>query len=118
MCGGIEATQFSAPLEVLDSIILHSRPDAWRWELDSTRVFFSVQSVRCHINDFRLSVGNFITRWNRFITIKVDVFMWWVLLDQIPMKSNVDLRGIDLDTVLCPMCGLETEDNSHLFFKC
>lgn len=81
------------------------------------RDFFPMKSVGCHIDDICLPVGNSITRWNRLIPIKINVFIWQVLLDRIPMRSNLDLIGVDLDNVLCPIYGANREDTSHFFFQ-
>nr|GEV32733.1 RNA-directed DNA polymerase, eukaryota, reverse transcriptase zinc-binding domain protein [Tanacetum cinerariifolium] len=58
------------------------------------------------------------TRWNRFIPIKINISTWRVLNERLPTRYNLDMRGIDLHTVRCPICddGIETE--FHLFGQC
>ena len=39
-------------------------------------------------------------------------------IDKLPTRVNLDARGIDIPSVLCPICGECTESASHLFFEC
>ena len=62
--------------------------------------------------------GTPATRWNRLIPIKINISSWRVLNERLPTRYNLDMRGIDLHTVRCPICddGIETE--FHLFGQC
>lgn len=42
---------------------------------------FSVKSARRHIDGIRLSAGDRSIRWNMYVPITIDVFLWRVLLD-------------------------------------
>ncbi|GKE91885.1 RNA-directed DNA polymerase, eukaryota, reverse transcriptase zinc-binding domain protein [Tanacetum coccineum] len=57
------------------------------------------------------------TRWNRFIPVKINISTWRVLNERLPTRYNLDMRGIDLHTVRCPICddGIE---KFHLFGQC
>ncbi|GJT64249.1 RNA-directed DNA polymerase, eukaryota [Tanacetum coccineum] len=39
-------------------------------------------------------------------------------LDRLPTRSNLARRGIVMDSDLCPVCGLVTEDITHVLFRC
>ncbi|GKC75504.1 RNA-directed DNA polymerase, eukaryota [Tanacetum coccineum] len=79
---------------------------------------FSVKSARNHIDDILLpSVGS-ITRWIHAVQIKINVFAWKVCLDILPTRFNLSLRGLDIPSILCPVCHLAGESSSHLFFSC
>lgn len=39
-----------------------------------------------------------------------------LLLDRLPLRTNLVERGTELDSVLCPICQLERENNIHLVF--
>ncbi|GJZ99593.1 RNA-directed DNA polymerase, eukaryota [Tanacetum coccineum] len=39
-------------------------------------------------------------------------------LDRLPTRSNLACRGIVMDSVLCPICGSDTETISHILFRC
>nr|GEZ37435.1 RNA-directed DNA polymerase, eukaryota, reverse transcriptase zinc-binding domain protein [Tanacetum cinerariifolium] len=79
---------------------------------------FSVTSANTLIDDsFLPSVGN-ETRWVNFIPIKINVFAWKVCLDKLPTRFNLSLHGLDIPSILCPICHSAGESSSHLFFSC
>ncbi|GKD15206.1 RNA-directed DNA polymerase, eukaryota, reverse transcriptase zinc-binding domain protein [Tanacetum coccineum] len=43
---------------------------------------------------------------------------WKVRLDCLPTRLNISRRGIDIDSILCPICGNAVESSRHLFFEC
>ncbi|GJY95555.1 RNA-directed DNA polymerase, eukaryota, reverse transcriptase zinc-binding domain protein [Tanacetum coccineum] len=49
------------------------------------------------------------TCWNRSIPIKVNVFLWRVMLNKLPTRVNLDRRGIDVDSLICPICHEDVE---------
>ncbi|GKF61568.1 RNA-directed DNA polymerase, eukaryota, reverse transcriptase zinc-binding domain protein, partial [Tanacetum coccineum] len=38
-------------------------------------------------------------------------------LDKLPSMVNMERKGIDIDSLLCPMCGDHVENVDHLFFS-
>ncbi|GLT47053.1 hypothetical protein SLA2020_207750 [Shorea laevis] len=57
--------------------------------------------------------------WNQYVPSKVSVFIWRLLLNRLPSKDNLILRGVkDLSNSNCVLCGAEMEDINHLFAKC
>ncbi|GKA12764.1 putative RNA-directed DNA polymerase, eukaryota, reverse transcriptase zinc-binding domain protein, partial [Tanacetum coccineum] len=48
----------------------------------------------------------------------VNIFMWRLLLDKLPHRLNLLSRGLDIDSILCPVCSKHVESNSHAFFSC
>lgn len=87
------------------------------WDLDATGVF-SVASARLFIDAKMLMTDTVSTRWNRFIPIKVNVFIWRLALNKIPSRVNLDKRGLDIGSLLCPICSFDVETVNHLFFSC
>ncbi|XP_071727646.1 uncharacterized protein [Rutidosis leptorrhynchoides] len=55
---------------------------------------------------------------NKAIPQKVNIFIWRSLLQRIPVRVELDKRGMDLDSVLCPLCNTETESVSHALLYC
>ncbi|XP_071741380.1 uncharacterized protein [Rutidosis leptorrhynchoides] len=55
---------------------------------------------------------------NNLVPGKVEIFVWRTLKRRITTRTELDDRGIDLDSVRCPLCddGLETID--HALFLC
>lgn len=84
------------------------------WELDPFRTF-SIQYARFHIDDTRLPTGSFVNHQNRWIPIKISIFIWRVLIDHIPTQKNLNRFDMEVESLLCPGC---SEDVSHLFFEC
>ncbi|GKE46109.1 RNA-directed DNA polymerase, eukaryota, reverse transcriptase zinc-binding domain protein, partial [Tanacetum coccineum] len=37
---------------------------------------------------------------------------------RIPTRTNLDRRGIDLDSVRCPLCDEDLESEDHIFVSC
>ncbi|GJW46425.1 RNA-directed DNA polymerase, eukaryota [Tanacetum coccineum] len=58
------------------------------------------------------------TNWCNIIPIKINVMARRLSLDKLPTCLNLDARGIDVPTMLCPICGEHSENISHLFFSC
>ncbi|GJY65325.1 RNA-directed DNA polymerase, eukaryota [Tanacetum coccineum] len=115
--GGIEEEQYLLLVEKVASVILSNSIDRWIWSLASSGEF-SVKSARNHIDDILLpSVGS-VTRWVHAVPIKINVFAWKVCLDFLPTRFNLSLRGLDIPSILCPVCHLAGESSSHLFFSC
>nr|GEU31451.1 RNA-directed DNA polymerase, eukaryota [Tanacetum cinerariifolium] len=56
------------------------------------------------------------TRWIKAVPIKVNVHAWKVKLDGLLTRLNISRRGIDIESILCPMCGKAVESTSHIFF--
>ncbi|GKA66100.1 RNA-directed DNA polymerase, eukaryota, reverse transcriptase zinc-binding domain protein [Tanacetum coccineum] len=115
--GGIEANQFSSLQNLIKDVKLSDHRDTWTWIPDIAKGF-SVASVR-QLIDSCLSVGNpQATRWIQAIPIKVNVFLWRLFLNKLPSRVNLDKKGIDLDSLLCPVCNEDVETVNHLFFSC
>ncbi|GJS69973.1 zinc finger, CCHC-type containing protein [Tanacetum coccineum] len=79
---------------------------------------FTVSAMRKHIESFTLSTDAEKIRWNNLIPIKLNILTWRISLDRIPTRSNLDSRGIDLDSISCPVCNDEIETSQHLLIDC
>ncbi|GJR72697.1 RNA-directed DNA polymerase, eukaryota, reverse transcriptase zinc-binding domain protein [Tanacetum coccineum] len=58
------------------------------------------------------------TRWNRLVPKKVNIFVWRAIKGKLPVRVELDKRGIDLDTILCPCCGDMVESCDHSLILC
>ena len=114
--GGAESNQFADLIQSIQQVTLTSSADAWKWELSSSG--FSVVSTRQYVDDQTLLGSLSSTRWVRCIPIKVNVFIWKLRLGKLPTLVNMDRRGIDVDSLLCPICKENVECVDHLFFLC
>nr|GEW12565.1 RNA-directed DNA polymerase, eukaryota, reverse transcriptase zinc-binding domain protein [Tanacetum cinerariifolium] len=115
--GGAESAQFNSLKETIGNIILTDQHDSWRWSLDVSKGF-SVASVRQLVDSHILVMGNEATRWNRSLPIKVNVFLWRLKLNKLPSRVNLDRIGIEISSLLCPLCLGDFETINHSFFNC
>ncbi|GKC59046.1 RNA-directed DNA polymerase, eukaryota, reverse transcriptase zinc-binding domain protein [Tanacetum coccineum] len=100
----VEILRFDLMLAKVEGTSLVDMRDRWVWSLECSGEF-SVASVRKLIDDNMLSKVAFKTRWIKTVPIKVDVHAWKVKLDYLPTRLNISCRGMDIESILCPMCG-------------
>ncbi|GJU06616.1 RNA-directed DNA polymerase, eukaryota, reverse transcriptase zinc-binding domain protein [Tanacetum coccineum] len=115
--GGVEESQFNSLLSTIRAVSLTDHNDSWLWSLGTSNGF-SVASVHSLIDDNSLDVVSNATRWNRSIPIKVNVFLWRLMLNKLPTKVNLDRKGVDVGSILCPICSEDVESANHIFFSC
>ncbi|GJR40777.1 RNA-directed DNA polymerase, eukaryota [Tanacetum coccineum] len=113
--GGVEQAQFDLMLEKVEGTLLADMRDRWVWSLEGSGEF-SVASVRKLIDDNMLPEVASKTRWIKAMPIKVNVHAWKVKLDCLPTRINISRRGMDIESILCPMCGEAAESSRHIFF--
>nr|GEX52183.1 RNA-directed DNA polymerase, eukaryota, nucleotide-binding alpha-beta plait domain protein [Tanacetum cinerariifolium] len=70
------------------------------------------------IDEHLLLKGDVQTRWVKVVPIKLNVFAWRVCLDKLPTHLNLSLRGVEISSIMCPLCNSSVESASHLFFSC
>ncbi|GKB11683.1 putative RNA-directed DNA polymerase, eukaryota, reverse transcriptase zinc-binding domain protein [Tanacetum coccineum] len=115
--GGAESAQFNSLKDSIGNIILTDQHDSWQWSLDVSKGF-SVASVRQLVDSHILVTGNEATRWNRSLPIKVNVFLWRLKLNKLSSRVNLVRRGIEISSLLCPLCLGDFETVNHSFFNC
>nr|GEW56601.1 putative reverse transcriptase domain-containing protein [Tanacetum cinerariifolium] len=115
--GGIESAQY----EELGNDVAHGElvqmKDRWVWTLSGNGKFY-VKSVRNLIDDYFLSSNLPPTRWVKEIPIKINVFAWKVQKDKLPMRFNLSRVGVDIQSIVCPICEAGVETMDHLLFSC
>ncbi|KAJ9545729.1 hypothetical protein OSB04_025436 [Centaurea solstitialis] len=58
------------------------------------------------------------TVWLKAVPKKVSIFMCRANLGRLSVRVELDRRGVDLNSVLCPRCEREVESVSHALFGC
>lgn len=110
------------------SIPISLRPSrdklCWHWEKDG---FYSVRSAYHLMSNHRenLQPGPSSHRderlwkaiWKAPIPNKIKNFIWRLVKNILPTRSNLQRKGIVLDTS-CPFCHYEIETAEHLFMNC
>ncbi|GJT45843.1 RNA-directed DNA polymerase, eukaryota, reverse transcriptase zinc-binding domain protein [Tanacetum coccineum] len=101
----------------LGQVQLLDGPDSWRWSLDDDGIF-SVHVTRLHIDSCMLPSCSPCTRWSKILPRKVNIFAWRLSLDRLPTRLNLSLRGLDIPSIIFPMCNDVVEAVDHVFFGC
>nr|GEV62280.1 hypothetical protein [Tanacetum cinerariifolium] len=115
--GGIEASQFKVLRLLIEPVVLNSHQDTWTWSLGVLKGY-TVASVRSLIDLHFLGANLNATHWNRSMPVKVNVFMWRAMLNKLPTRVNLDRKGIEVDSLLCPIYHEDVETVNHIFFTC
>ncbi|GJU75838.1 reverse transcriptase domain, reverse transcriptase zinc-binding domain protein [Tanacetum coccineum] len=58
------------------------------------------------------------TTWNNMVPKKVNVFLWRTMIARLLVRMELDKKGIDLDSLLCPCCDNYTETVEHCIISC
>ena len=89
------------------------------WSLDDDGEFTVKELSRMIEEKVQSSVnGGQETRWNKLVPKKVNIFVWRPLRGKLPVRVELDRRGVDLDSVLCPCCNNIVETCAHSLITC
>ncbi|GKD22268.1 DNA helicase, partial [Tanacetum coccineum] len=92
-------------LDTLMGLLQHHCPsptdDRWDFTLHHSNMY-SVSVMRKYIDSRSLLTEGNKTRWNKLVPIKINILAWRLINDRLPTRSNLDSRGIDLHSLLCP----------------
>ncbi|GJT62358.1 RNA-directed DNA polymerase, eukaryota [Tanacetum coccineum] len=115
--GGAEEEQFMNLVSITSHVLLPQTVDRWSWTLKGSGNF-TVSSVRRYIDDEILPKSDVPTRWVKMIPIKSNILAWKISLDRLPTRFNLSARGLEIQSILCPLCNEAVETSSHTFFAC
>ncbi|GJZ55138.1 RNA-directed DNA polymerase, eukaryota [Tanacetum coccineum] len=115
--GGAEADQWDALVNVVQHYALSPQTDRWVWSGDGTGQF-SVSSARQIIDRRTLIVEDVQTRWLKEVPIKVNIFVWKMLLNKLPTRVNLSKRGLEVESLNCCICDNSPESLFHVMFEC
>ncbi|GJU78574.1 reverse transcriptase domain, reverse transcriptase zinc-binding domain protein, partial [Tanacetum coccineum] len=121
--GGIRgrvSKKFDDLLGVLQQVVISNNcKDRWKWSLGGDGDF-KVKDLSSLIKEKILHSdgGGRETLWNKFVPKKVNIFVWRALRGRLPVHVELDRRGVDLDSVLCPCCNNIIETCVHSLITC
>nr|GEY50379.1 hypothetical protein [Tanacetum cinerariifolium] len=115
--GSRNVAGLEALVSKLGHVSLSNRLDAWSWNISDDDNFY-VQATRTHIANGLLPSLSPSTRWFKLLPRKVNVFIWRLILDNLPNRLNLSLRGLEISSITCPSCNIGMESNDHVFFGC
>ncbi|GKF36787.1 RNA-directed DNA polymerase, eukaryota [Tanacetum coccineum] len=101
----------------MEGVSLVDMRDRCVWSLDGSGEF-SVAFVRRVIDDSSLPVVSSKTKWVNVVPIKVNIHAWKVRLDGLPTRLNISKRGMNIESISCPLCDNAVESSSHIFYAC
>nr|GEW16323.1 RNA-directed DNA polymerase, eukaryota [Tanacetum cinerariifolium] len=114
--GGTNANHLSTLFNMLATCSLTDSDDTWTWSLGSPT--FIVKSTRDHINQCTLPDGGFKTRCNRYLSKKINIFIWRALRDRLPTRWNLSRKGIDMESLTCLIFDSSIETTNHTLWFC
>ncbi|PWA63654.1 reverse transcriptase domain, Reverse transcriptase zinc-binding domain protein [Artemisia annua] len=114
---GIEKAQFDDLVNLLVGFKPTDVRDSWTCSLSSLNTY-TVSSMRCAIDSSTLVSTIDKVKWNKTLPIKINIHSWRLRKDRLPTRSNLDARGIDIDSLRCPVCNDAIESTTHLFVEC
>ncbi|XP_071728111.1 uncharacterized protein [Rutidosis leptorrhynchoides] len=95
--------------------------DSWSWNLAGNGLFTTKKLTSIideKILNHELFVHNESFLKNKLVPLKVAIFIWRALKKRIPVRTELDKRGIDLDSVRCPLCDHGVESIEHTLIFC
>nr|GEX95226.1 RNA-directed DNA polymerase, eukaryota, reverse transcriptase zinc-binding domain protein [Tanacetum cinerariifolium] len=91
--------------------------DCWEFTSDASRRF-SVKGMRSLISSSSQTASLLATRWNKVLPLKININTWRVLNGRMATRVNLDRKGIDLNSLRCPICNDDIEIKEHVFVHC
>ncbi|XP_071719380.1 uncharacterized protein [Rutidosis leptorrhynchoides] len=97
----------------------NSSSDSWKWVKENNGKY-TTKSLSKLINTNTFGAGNTAleTIKNNLVPKKVVVFIWKARRRRIPVREELDKRGVDLHSVLCPLCDDVIESVDHTLLEC
>lgn len=96
-----------------------NRRDRWQWSGNEDGDFkVHILAKLVDIACLNGAVPNDETIWNSIVPGKVNIFVWRTLKGRLPVREELDKRGIDLHSLLCPRCNDDIEMVDHMIALC
>ncbi|GJU60235.1 RNA-directed DNA polymerase, eukaryota, reverse transcriptase zinc-binding domain protein [Tanacetum coccineum] len=112
-----EIEEFNNLVSLISNLDLTNNEDSCDCIIDHTRKIL-VKAMRVHITSMSHTMVSQPTRWNRALPSKINMNTWRVSNRRLPKRINLDRRGVELDSVRCPMCDEDLETEDRIFVSC
>ncbi|KAL4575164.1 hypothetical protein LXL04_022006 [Taraxacum kok-saghyz] len=114
---GAEKEEETSMRTMLSNMSLNSSEDKWIIPAAPNGTF-STSWIRGRL-EFQKSAGRTSTNlWQKEVPKKINILMWRITNNRIPVREEFSRMGIDVPCTLCPFCEKEVESISHLWFEC
>ncbi|KAJ9542726.1 hypothetical protein OSB04_029232 [Centaurea solstitialis] len=118
---GRSLTEFNEMLNILSKAKFQKLgSDRWLWNWDH-KGFFTVSKLSFLIQryfTFQSAAVGLKSPWLSSIPLKVNVFLWRLFNNALPLKMVMVNRGVPLASTACVFCDSREEDLQHCFFLC
>ncbi|XP_071713350.1 uncharacterized protein [Rutidosis leptorrhynchoides] len=118
---GRTAAEFVKLVNLIKSISLNfNSPVTWKWVLAGNGCF-TVKRLSQNIDSRMFDISNSstqVTLRNNLVPNKLEIFVWRALRKRIPVRIELDKRGIDLHSVRYPVCDDGLESMEHCLVEC
>ncbi|GJX30645.1 RNA-directed DNA polymerase, eukaryota, reverse transcriptase zinc-binding domain protein [Tanacetum coccineum] len=114
---GREVEELVSMVSLISNLFLSDVEDCWEFTGDASRRF-SVKGMRSLISSSSQTASLPATRWNKVLPLKININTWRVLNGRMATRVNLDRRGIDLNSLRCPICDDDIETEKHIFVHC
>ncbi|XP_071729123.1 uncharacterized protein [Rutidosis leptorrhynchoides] len=96
-----------------------SEGDKWKW-INSSDGILKTKILSSLVDDQILDINDEDkeTMRNNFVPLSLNIFSWRVKRKRIPVRVELDKRGIDMDSVRCPTCNDDIESTDHAMIFC
>ncbi|XP_071699289.1 uncharacterized protein [Rutidosis leptorrhynchoides] len=93
-----------------------SDSDRWIWKFGT----YSTCAFVSHLTELAASSSPITdpTITNSLIPQKIGIFIWRAKQNKLPVRTELDKRGIDLDLTRCPVCDDDQETLQHALLAC
>ncbi|XP_071715283.1 uncharacterized protein [Rutidosis leptorrhynchoides] len=93
--------------------------DSWAWKYQYNGIYTSCSLVKL-INDVSTDGRNTSdpTVLNPLLPQKLSIFIWRAIKNKLPVRTELDKRGIDLHSTRCSICDDDIESLHHILFTC
>ena len=104
-------------IDINQILFFDDNRNCWNWDLEADGMY-TVRSLRKEIDSRILDAVQIKTTWCKAVPRKVNLFVWRLLRDKLPTRDNLQARGVDIPSHLCPACNCHPESTDHLFLRC
>ncbi|XP_021980550.2 uncharacterized protein LOC110876696 [Helianthus annuus] len=114
---GQEAGELSGLMGILSSVSVSSNLDSVKWGLHQSAEF-TVRSIKEILNAYSRLEPGYKFVWNSWVPKKVGFVTWRAKKERLPTRAALQARNIQVNSVMCALCGDYTETSDHLFVSC
>ncbi|XP_071713419.1 uncharacterized protein [Rutidosis leptorrhynchoides] len=87
--------------------------DKWIQKFGINHIFTTASLFNILSELSSLNIATQPTIFNRLLPQKISIFIWRASQNKLPVRTELDKRGIDLHSTRCPICDDDIETLRH-----